>query len=86
MYWGFQVEIKYQELVLSLGPYKSFRFVSNLKNTLQKELSALQCNEDNNKSIVVKCFEEIKQGLYKEFAVLELVNTKNDDSNNNKLL
>ena len=77
---GFQVEIKYQELVFSLGPYKSLRFVSNLKNTLQEELSTLQCTKDNYRSIVLKCFEEIKQGLYKEFPVLELV--KNREENN----
>ena len=79
---GFQVEIKYHDLVFSLGPYKSLRFVSNLKNTLQEELSTLQCTQDNYKSIVVKCFEEIKQGLYKEFPVLELV--KYQDNNSNK--
>ena len=79
---GFQVEIQYQELVFSIGPYKSLRFVSNLKDTLQEELSTLQCTKDNYKSIVVKCFEEIKQGLYKEFPVLELVKNQDDNSNN----
>lgn len=76
---GFQAEIKYRELELLLGPYKSLKFVSYLKKTLQDELASLKCSKNNYKGIVHKIFEEIKHGLNKEFPVLEIVRNEDCD-------
>lgn len=70
---GYKVQIKYYKLFFSIGPYKKYDFACNLSSTLQEELSKLKCNQDNYRSIVTRCFEEIKTALYKEFPPLSKV-------------
>lgn len=70
---GYKVQIKYYKLFFSIGPYKKYDFACNLNSTLQEELSNLKCNEDNYRSIVTRCFDEIKTALYKEFPPLSNV-------------